>query len=95
MAHYTVIKPDSTIYKDGNGIFNCDMSGLPEDLHALQWDGSNGHVEYIDGTKPNLTVSSESEIETALGVSLTTLITRYTAAKKTADDANALLTSNN
>jgi hypothetical protein len=85
MAHYTVIKPDSTIYKDGNGIFNCDMSGLPEDLH----------VEYIDGTKPNLTVSSESEIETALGVSLTTLITRYTAAKKTADDANALLTSNN
>ena len=76
MGQFTVIKPDSAIYKDGRSAPNCDMSGLPDDLHALQWDGSNGHVEYSDVTKPNLIVTSESEIESALGVSLATLMER-------------------
>ena len=76
MAHYTVIKGDTSIYKDGVSVEGCDMSGLPEDFHALQWDGSDGHVEYSDVLKPNLTISSESEIESALGVSLSTLIDR-------------------
>ena len=79
MAHYTVIKSDSAIYKDGDAIFECDMSGLPDDFHALQWDGSDGHIEYTDVLKPNLVVSSKSQIESALGVSLPTLIERRTA----------------
>tara|TARA_R100000501_G_C2582085_1_gene84983 strand:- start:273 stop:554 length:282 start_codon:yes stop_codon:yes gene_type:complete len=76
MAHYTVIKSDTTIYKDGISVKGCDMSGLPDDFHALQWDGSDGHIEYTDVLKPNLTVSSKSQIEPALGVSLPTLIER-------------------
>ena len=76
MAHYTVIKSDTAIYKDGESIGGCDMSGLPEDFHALQWDGSNGHIEYSEIIKPNLTISSKSDIESALGVSLPTLIER-------------------
>tara|TARA_B100000586_G_C20093779_1_gene421365 strand:- start:900 stop:1229 length:330 start_codon:yes stop_codon:yes gene_type:complete len=76
MAHYSVIKSDSTIYKDQIVTFKCDMSGLPDDLWALQWDGTNGEIEYSGNEKPNLTISSESEIESALGVSLTTLIER-------------------
>ena len=56
------------------------MSGLPEDLHALQWDGSDGHIEYTGTVKPNLTVSSKSQIESALGVSLPTLIERRDAS---------------
>jgi hypothetical protein len=75
-SRYTVIKADTAIYKDGESIEGCDMSGLPEDLHALQWDGSDGHIEYSDVLKPNLIVSSKSQIESALGVSLPTLITR-------------------
>ena len=59
MAHYTVIKADTAIYIDGESIENCDMSGLPEDFWALQWDGSVGHVEYSDVLKPNLIVSSK------------------------------------
>ena len=66
MAYYTVIKLDSAIYKDGESVEGCDMSGLPEDLHALQWDGSDGHIEYTGSVKPNLVVSSKSEIESAL-----------------------------
>ena len=80
MTQYTVIKADSTIYVDGIAVEGCDMSGLPDGLHALQWDGSNGHIEYSDTTEPNLIISAESDIETALGVSLSTLITRRNAA---------------
>jgi hypothetical protein len=76
IAKYTVIKDDTTIYKDGLAIEGCDMSGLPDDFHALQWYGSDGHIEYSDALKPNLAVSSKSEIEPAIGVSLPTLIER-------------------
>ena len=79
MSKYTVIKADSTIYKDGDSTFSCDMSGLPDDFHVLQWNGSNGEIEYTGNVKPNLVVSSESDIESALGVSLPTLIERRTA----------------
>ena len=79
MSHYTVIKADTAIYKDGTAIQGCDMSGLPDDFHALQWDGSDGHIEYTGVLKPNLVVSSKSQIESALGVSLPTLIERRTA----------------
>tara|TARA_R110000772_G_scaffold21066_1_gene58253 strand:+ start:690 stop:962 length:273 start_codon:yes stop_codon:yes gene_type:complete len=79
MSHYTVIKEDGAIYKDQVSAIGCDMSGLPEDFHALQWDGTNGHIEYTDNLKPNLVVTSKSQIETALTVSLPTLIERRTA----------------
>ena len=80
MEHTTVIKDDKQIYVDGIAANDCDMSGLPSDLHALQWDGTNGHIEYTDVEKPNLIISSESEIEPELGVSLSTLLERRTAA---------------
>ena len=81
MAHYTVIKSDAQIYIDGIApAADCDMSGLPSDLHALQWDESNGHIEYTDVLKLNLPITSVEEIETHLGVSLPTLIERRTAA---------------
>jgi len=76
---YTVIKDDTAIYKDGVAVEGCDMSGLPEDFWALQWDGSNGDIEYVGNVKLNLTVSSKSEIESTLGVSLPTLIERRDA----------------
>ena len=38
------------------------MSGLPDDFWALQWDGTNGHVEWVG--RHSTPVSSESEIET-------------------------------
>ena len=79
MSHYTVVKLDTAIYKDGKAIMGCDMSGLPDDLLALQWDGSDGHIEYSDVLKPNLIVTSKSQIETALTVSLPTLIERRDA----------------
>ena len=86
---YTVIKDDTAIYKDGEGITGCDMSGLPEDFWALQWDGSDGHVEYVGNVKANLTVTSKSDIESALGVSLPTLIERRDTRKAVIDAIEA------
>jgi len=71
---YTVLKADTAIYKDGESIEGCDMSGLPEDFWALQWDGTTGHLEWVG--RHSTPVSSKSEIETALSVSLPTLIER-------------------
>lgn len=79
MAHYIVIKEDKKIMKDGVGVDGCDMSELPDDFWSLHWDGSNGEIEYSDVLKPKLIVSSKSEIESALGVSLPTLIERRDA----------------
>jgi len=76
MSNYTVIKADTAIYKDGKAIIGCDMAGLPDYFHAFQWDGSDGHIEYSGGGKPNLEISSESDIESALGISLLALIER-------------------
>ena len=79
MSNYSVIKSDLSIYKDGEMVEGCDMSGLPEDFHVLQWDGSDGYIEYSDVLKPNLKVSTKSEIESALGVSLTVINERRDA----------------
>lgn len=86
MAHITVIKADKAIYENSVAIIGCDITGLPDDFHALQWNGSEGHIEFTN-EKPNLSISSESEIESELGVSLTTLLQRRTA-KKAELDAN-------
>ncbi len=49
---YTVLKADTAIYKkDGESIEGCDMSGLPEDFWALQWDGTTGHIEWVPTRK--------------------------------------------
>ena len=76
---YTIIKDDTAIYKDGVSVGGCDMSGLPDDFWSLHWDGSNGEIEFSDPLKSKLIVTSKSEIESALGVSLPTLIERRDA----------------
>ena len=80
MGQLTVIKPDSKININGIPVQECDMSGLPDDLHALQWNGTSGHVEYVSVTKPNLSINSEAELESALGVSKATIIARHETA---------------
>jgi hypothetical protein len=79
IAKYTVMKDDTAIYKDGQAIEGCDMSGLSDDFHALQWYGTKGHIEYSDEMKSNLHISSESELEAGCGISLSTIIERRTA----------------
>ena len=51
MATLTIVKSDNAVAVDGVGR-TVDCSDLASNLWAVQFDGSNGHIEYDDGT-PN------------------------------------------
>jgi hypothetical protein len=49
----TIIKDDQTVYKDGQVYEKLDLSQLPLDVHALQWNNDKGHIEFVDNVKAN------------------------------------------
>jgi hypothetical protein len=73
----TIIKDDQAVYEDGVAVAGISLADLPNDFHALQWNGSSGEIEWEK--TPNQLVSSENEIESAIGVSLTTIRERRNA----------------
>lgn len=48
----TIIKSSNQVYVDGE-MFNIDLSGLPDDFHAMQWYGDHGEIETVGHSKPN------------------------------------------
>lgn len=53
--HITVIPEDKAVIVDGAAL-RFDFTA-PENLHALQWRGDAGHMEFTDG--PNRTLAAE------------------------------------
>jgi hypothetical protein len=49
----TIIPIDKTVYKDSKSWFDLDLSlcGIPDSVHALQWDGTSGWIEYKTNTE--------------------------------------------
>lgn len=46
----SIIVPDRTVILDGHAVHGVDLSDLlSEGVHAVQWDGRRGHVEYRAG----------------------------------------------
>ena len=60
MTTLTIIKDDSFVKVDGVGLESIDCSSLATNIHAIQFDGTNGHVEYNDGTS-NLAITAISD----------------------------------
>lgn len=58
MPQVTVIPSDTTIIVDGE-VIHCPFEA-PATLHAVQWDGKKGHIEYTDG-KLNKPLSGEAD----------------------------------
>ena len=60
----TVIFADRTIFKDA-GLHHAvdveDWSLTQGNMHAIQWDGTAGHIEFTDG-RGNQKLSDESEV---------------------------------
>ena len=54
MSTLTIIPDDKVIIVDGVAVV-CDFD-IDSDIHAVQWNGSSGHVEYK--SKDNSTLSS-------------------------------------
>lgn len=52
----TVIPSDGAVYVDGQAYLEISWEGTPVDVHALQWFGSNGWIEY-KGDTPNEAIS--------------------------------------
>ena len=51
----TIVPDDGAVYKDGFSYSGLDLSFIPADIHALQWKGESGWIEFVDrddGTKP-------------------------------------------
>lgn len=48
----TIIRDDNVVLIDGRAMHVSLSLLLPANLHAVQWDGETGHIEYNDGT-PN------------------------------------------
>ena len=58
MATLTIIKDDKWVSVDGYGC-TLDAVVLDANVHAVQWNGSTGWIEYNDGT-PNKTINSNA-----------------------------------
>ena len=53
MAKITIIADDGVVGVDG--VFrSVDLTGLDPDIHAVQWDGAAGEIEYRDGRPPEV-----------------------------------------
>lgn len=56
----TIIPEDKTIIIDNEAVIvsNVDISWIPSDVHAVQWDSttSKGHIEYIPENKFNVEI---------------------------------------
>lgn len=50
MTRLTILPVDGAVYQDAGNYLDLDLSscGIPADVHALQWDGSSGSIEFTD-----------------------------------------------
>ena len=85
MTTLTIIKDDSFVKVDGYGIQPIDCSSLAANIHAIQFDGTNGHVEYNDG--PNNEAITSISAYSAITDLWTS--TKATVDKDEADEATA------
>ena len=58
----TIIRDDGVLLKDGRSI-KIDLSDFPADIHAVQWEGTEGHVEYNDW-KPYAKIANLTAFQT-------------------------------
>jgi hypothetical protein len=47
MPRYSIIRSDNAVVVDGE-YYHVNCSLLPANVHAIQWDGTKGHVEFVD-----------------------------------------------
>lgn len=75
----TVIKEDNVVVVDGEAL-NFDFQ-LDNNIWAIQWDGTSGHIEYNDGT-PNKELTDFTEYQVLVDM-------HATEKKRRADEESA------
>ena len=89
MATFKLIKEDGFIKVDSVSFLDLDCTSIASNIHAIEFDGSAGHVEYNDGTA-NLTIDSISAYSVAEGVFNTAKAANDTAVSEAATAQTAL-----
>lgn len=56
-ARVTIIVPDKVVTVDGNSLELPDEE-FPADVHAVQWYGETGEIEWADMVTPNTTITN-------------------------------------
>ena len=82
MTQYTMIKPDKSVYVDGQAVHKIDYTGT-KDFHAIQYndESATGHIEYEGDPPPsNIKITSVDEIEELSGITLDQFISRRNTA---------------
>jgi hypothetical protein len=46
------------VHVDGRGHDELDLSSVPAEVHAVQWDGSEGEIEYVSNDVPNEAITA-------------------------------------
>ena len=82
MTTLTIIKDDKFVAVDGEGLF-LDAVVLAANVHAVQFDGTNGTIEYNDGTA-NEAITSISAYSTITDDHATLKAANATAASDAA-----------
>lgn len=86
----TIVRDDDIVIIDGEG-HGVDCSKLPNNFHALQWDGTRGEVEYVPQTCSHCGVRSKKGNEILSDVTAyQTYVDAWHAAKKIAEEKAAL-----
>ena len=82
MATLTIIKDEKFVSVDGEGLI-LDAVVLASNVHAVQFDGTNGQIEYNDGTA-NEAITSISAYSTITDDHATKKAANATAASNEA-----------
>jgi hypothetical protein len=88
MTTLTIIKDDKFVAVDGEGL-TLDSVVLASNVHSVQFDGTNGHIEYNDGTE-NEAITSISAYSTITDDHATLKAANATAASDAATEQATL-----
>lgn len=68
----TIVRPDGFVSIDGVAYSGLDMASVDQSIHALQWSGEAGEVEFVNdeqGHKPaNVFIDSLDDFQGAIAV---------------------------
>ena len=80
----TIIRDMGLVHVDGRGHDEVDVSSVPVEIHAIQWDGVTGEIEYVSNETPNENITTLPDWAEALQNAMSTRLVEEDAAEEEA-----------
>lgn len=55
----TIIPSDGAVYKDGVSYSELSLTSVPSNIHAMQWDGVKGEIEFVTDANGNKAINEK------------------------------------